>query len=132
MNIEAKGIEPDDVDAIFRVYHTIKGVAGFLELDTVAALAHTTENLLNKARKGEATLEGAILDLVFDATEAMRNLMQDVKDAVETSRGFGARPEIPELIDRLADSGFDDDAIRGFLGENFQRVANAAWQSNPG
>jgi microsomal dipeptidase-like Zn-dependent dipeptidase len=34
------------------------------------------------------------------------------------------------LIDELADSGFDDVAIRGFLGDNFYRVANRAWQGN--
>jgi membrane dipeptidase len=38
--------------------------------------------------------------------------------------------QLPELIDDLADSGFDDEAIRGFLGDNFYRVANRAWQGN--
>jgi len=36
--------------------------------------------------------------------------------------------QLPELIDALADSGFNDAAICGFLGENFHRVAEAAWQ----
>jgi len=35
--------------------------------------------------------------------------------------------QLPALVDRLADSGFDDSAIRGFLGENFRRVADSAW-----
>ena len=39
--------------------------------------------------------------------------------------------QLPLLIDALADSGFDDTAIRGFLGENFRRVAATAWRSNP-
>jgi membrane dipeptidase len=38
--------------------------------------------------------------------------------------------QLPELIDDLADSGFDDVAIRGFLGGNFYRVANRAWQGS--
>ena len=39
-----------------------------------------------------------------------------------------AGPELlPPLIDALADSGFTDADIRGFLGENFRRVATAAW-----
>ena len=39
-----------------------------------------------------------------------------------------AGPELlPPLIDALADSGFTDADIRGFLGENFLRVATAAW-----
>ena len=35
---------------------------------------------------------------------------------------------LPALIDGLADCGFDESAIRGFLGENFRRVAAATWQ----
>jgi membrane dipeptidase len=38
--------------------------------------------------------------------------------------------QLPELIDDLADSGFDDVAIRGFLGGNFYRVADRAWQGS--
>lgn len=35
--------------------------------------------------------------------------------------------QLPPLVDKLADSGFNDDDIRGFLGENFRRVAASAW-----
>ena len=38
--------------------------------------------------------------------------------------------QLPQLVDALADADFDDDAIRGFLGENFQRVAACAWRSD--
>lgn len=37
--------------------------------------------------------------------------------------------QLPALIDRLADSGFDEAAIRGFLGENFRRVADSTWRT---
>jgi membrane dipeptidase len=36
--------------------------------------------------------------------------------------------QLPELVDALADSGFDDTAIRGFLGENFRRGADLSGQ----
>jgi membrane dipeptidase len=39
--------------------------------------------------------------------------------------------QLPALIDALADTGFDDSAIRGFLGENFRRVAASAWKGLP-
>ena len=38
--------------------------------------------------------------------------------------------QLPQLVDALADADFDDDAIRGFLGENFQRVAASAWRGD--
>jgi two-component system chemotaxis sensor kinase CheA len=50
--VEKSGPEADKVHALFRVFHTIKGVAGFLELTEVVSLAHTTENLLNLVREG--------------------------------------------------------------------------------
>jgi two-component system, chemotaxis family, sensor kinase CheA len=101
MNIESQGLQAENIDAIFRVFHTIKGVAGFLELDTIEALAHTTENLLNQSRKGVIVLAGAVLDLVFDSTESMRHLLSDVREGVETSRGFRIRPQVPDLVARL-------------------------------
>lgn len=101
MNIESQGLQPENIDAIFRVFHTLKGVAGFLELDTVESLAHTTENLLNRSRKGEIVLAGAVLDLIFDSTESMRDLLNDVREGVETSRGIRLRSEVLELVKRL-------------------------------
>lgn len=101
MNIESQGLHPENIDAIFRVFHTLKGVAGFLELYTIESLAHTTENLLNQSRKGEVVLAGAVLDLIFDSTESMRALLADVREGVETGRGIRNRPEVPQLVVRL-------------------------------
>ena len=39
----------------------------------------------------------------------------------------GGPAQLPALIARLADAGFDDRDLRGFLGENFRRVAVEAW-----
>lgn len=44
---------PDDLNAIFRAVHSIKGSAGMLGCTDVAALTHLQENLLDLLRKGE-------------------------------------------------------------------------------
>jgi len=36
--------------------------------------------------------------------------------------------QLPQLVEALASSGFEEADIRAFLGENFRRVADAAWQ----
>ncbi|MDH3386366.1 MAG: dipeptidase [Gammaproteobacteria bacterium] len=38
--------------------------------------------------------------------------------------------QLPSLVEALAGSGFDDEDIRGFLGENFRRVATSVWQGS--
>ena len=40
--------------------------------------------------------------------------------------------QLPELTNALADAGFDDASIAGFLGENFRRVADLCWLGQPG
>ena len=42
----------DPIHAIFRAFHTIKGIAGFLELQEIRELSHETETLLDEARNG--------------------------------------------------------------------------------
>jgi two-component system chemotaxis sensor kinase CheA len=66
---------PDDlslVDTIFRPFHTLKGVAGFLNLSDVNALAHSYENLLDDARKGELTFNEQVAEAVFEGIDALR------------------------------------------------------------
>jgi len=85
-NIDSKLLllekNPADVDllnAVFRVFHTIKGAAGFLALDDIAHLAHSTENLLDAARKGDLQLADAKMDIVFESLDTMKKIIANVK-----------------------------------------------------
>jgi len=101
MGIERDGATPDGINALFRVFHTIKGVAGFLELFDIQALAHTTESLMNGCREGTYPLAGTRLDLVFDATAMMRKILTELRVAVESSREFITAENIADLVARL-------------------------------
>jgi two-component system chemotaxis sensor kinase CheA len=101
MVIEREGANAEAINGLFRVFHTIKGVAGFLELFEIQSLAHTTESLLNGCREGLYPLAGARLDLVFDATAMMRKILNDLRVAVETSREFYTVENIADLVARL-------------------------------
>ncbi len=81
--IEAEQSEAgeEDVNRLFRVFHTIKGVASFLELEDVTALAHSTETMMNAVRDGQLELRGEILDLVFDSTAMIRSMLDLIRQA---------------------------------------------------
>jgi two-component system chemotaxis sensor kinase CheA len=53
LNLEKNPEDKDYINAIFRPFHSIKGVASFLNLDQIRDLAHNLESLLDKARNGE-------------------------------------------------------------------------------
>jgi two-component system chemotaxis sensor kinase CheA len=101
MTIEDTSASADSINGLFRVFHTIKGVAGFLELFGIQSLAHTTESLLNGCREGLYPLIGARLDLVFDATAMMRRILTELAASVEASRDFRTAEDIPSLVARL-------------------------------
>ena len=98
MNAERDGLSDDHVNSLFRTFHSIKGVAGFLDLQDIASLAHTSEALLNLVRQGKIQLRGTALDRVFDATEAMRRLMEDVRTAVDHGRAIPVTTGLPVVL----------------------------------
>lgn len=82
--------EAEEVNALFRVFHTIKGTSSFLNLRDVTQVAHTTESMLNKVREGNLVLTGAVLDVAFEATALMRKLLDEVQAAAEGQRAVAS------------------------------------------
>jgi two-component system chemotaxis sensor kinase CheA len=104
IEIEQNGAEPEKINRLFRVFHTIKGVSGFLELTQITELAHTTETMLDAVRSGKLEAGGGVLDLVFDATALMGDLITRVRAAVSTGQAVALHPNLPDLVARLAEA----------------------------
>ncbi|GLS04933.1 chemotaxis protein CheA [Chitiniphilus shinanonensis] len=89
---------PDDkhlLNDIFRGFHTIKGGAGFLNVDVMVGLCHRTENLFDKLRNGELALTPELMDTILAATGVVRDMF--------TSLTQGRTPQAasPELLANL-------------------------------
>ncbi|NMC43870.1 MAG: chemotaxis protein CheA [candidate division Zixibacteria bacterium] len=101
MDLES-GVDKDAaINAIFRSFHTIKGAAGFLDLKPVLVLAHDSETLLDLARKGTLTISGKAADLVFDAIDAMRKLLEGVEGVMKSGGVFDGTAIAGPILDRL-------------------------------
>jgi two-component system chemotaxis sensor kinase CheA len=99
--IEKGGPDPAKVHALFRVFHTVKGVAGFLELPEIVSLSHATEGLLNLAREKQIDLDGEAFDVVFDATALLRSQLEELHRAVDASLAVPVDPEVAWLAERI-------------------------------
>ena len=66
---------PDDLNAIFRAVHSIKGSAGMLGCTDMAALTHLQENLLDLLRKGERPIDKGDIDAMLKAGDTVRSQM---------------------------------------------------------
>ena len=72
---------PDDADllnAIFRGFHTVKGGAGFLQLDTLVDLCHAAENIFDLLRNGKLSINADLMDVVLQALDAVNTMFEQV------------------------------------------------------
>lgn len=101
LELEAKPGDSEVVNQIFRAFHTIKGMAGFLNLEEIGALAHSAENLLDGARKGELVLAGAIGDVVFESIDMLKKMIAGLKESVEAGKPVLGQKGLPDLLAKL-------------------------------
>lgn len=72
LEMESDPTNSDHLNSIFRSFHTIKGVAGFLGLKEISELSHSMENLMDTARKGELTLDALCIDMFLESTDCLK------------------------------------------------------------
>jgi len=76
--------DPGDAEAIhsaFRSFHTIKGLAGFMELTLVQEVAHDVETVLDLARNSQLAITPAVTDVVLESVDYLKRAMGQL-DAV--------------------------------------------------
>jgi two-component system, chemotaxis family, sensor kinase CheA len=95
LRLDTDAPSPDDLNAIFRAVHSIKGSAGMLGFSEIAALTHVLENLLDLLRKGDRAIAKADVDAMLEAGDI-------VKSQVDHHLGLlGAAPDSTEAVARL-------------------------------
>ena len=78
--------DPEALNAIFRSFHTIKGVAGFLRLVPMHTLAHEVESLLDLARNQKLALNSEIITQILLSRDALQALVGQITEALEHGR----------------------------------------------
>ncbi|MCP3915483.1 MAG: chemotaxis protein CheA [bacterium] len=75
LELENDPYERDLIDRVFRAFHTIKGVAGFLQLEDMVVLAHSAEALLDRFRQTGFACGSEQASHVLEACDAMTSLI---------------------------------------------------------
>jgi len=92
VSLEQAPQDGDQLNAVFRGFHTLKGGAGFLGIQAMVELCHAAEETLGMARSGQATLQAHH----FDAAQQSLDYLQSMLDSVSAGTEPGYAP--PELI----------------------------------
>ncbi|PRR82825.1 chemotaxis protein CheA [Clostridium vincentii] len=90
--------DPNDVDKlnqIFRVAHTIKGMAATMGFSDIAELTHTMEDVLAKFREGELKVTQQVVTVLFDCLDTLEKMVTNVES------GSDEKIEIGEIMKAL-------------------------------
>lgn len=114
--------EPDDdamIDELFRAAHTLKGNSGLFDIPTFTRVVHAAEDLLDKVRGKELSIDN-------DMTDELLNAMDFIQRMVEIVEITGRIPDrfTTEAEERIAN-------LRARIPEPAEAEATGQGQENP-
>lgn len=83
LDLENNTEDLDLLNGIFRVAHTIKGMAGTMGFNRVQSLTHEMENVLHKVRNGEIAVTEEIIDILFECFDTLEEYIANLKNTGE-------------------------------------------------
>lgn len=105
VELENSPSDSDLLNAIFRGFHTIKGGAGFLNIEAVVEVCHKAEDTFNLLRQGEREVTPELMDAILQVVDALGEMFVSLQDAeepehadpelLETLKGFSLPPGAP-------------------------------------
>ncbi|HWB85376.1 MAG TPA: chemotaxis protein CheA [Bryobacteraceae bacterium] len=81
--IETDPHNSEALHSVFRSFHTIKGLAGFLELWEVQKAAHEVESFLDQARNGQLIITTAAIDVILQSADYLRRWLRHLESVMQ-------------------------------------------------
>ncbi len=72
--------DPEIINTIFRVFHTLKGLSGFFGMKIINALTHEAETLLDILRKERIKVTEDLVTLIYSTFDLLRDLLHLVSN----------------------------------------------------
>lgn len=101
--LEQNPLESEPTHACFRAIHTIKGIAGFLELNDIREVSHEGETLLDNLRNGVLSVTPALIDVLLRTADFLKQEVTAV-EARLAGQPRQAQTDHQELLQSLRDA----------------------------
>ncbi|HPD33259.1 MAG TPA: chemotaxis protein CheA [Candidatus Kapabacteria bacterium] len=108
--------DKENINSVFRVFHTIKGLSLFFGLNNLNSLTHKAETLLDILRKNPSLIDDNIISLIYSTLDLIREIL------ILVSNEFSDEKETNDVENMLF---LLDDAIRSLqtsIGENPREI----------
>ncbi|NLK20782.1 MAG: chemotaxis protein CheA [Epulopiscium sp.] len=84
------------LNEVFRVAHTLKGMAGTMGFTKMQKLTHNMENVLSEIRNGRILVDSNLLDTLFKCLDALENYVDEI-----INTGNEGSEEYTQIINEL-------------------------------
>ncbi|MEW6321013.1 MAG: chemotaxis protein CheA [Acidobacteriota bacterium] len=99
--LEAAPADARLLDDLFRPFHTVKGNAGALGVQTVQGVAHVVESLLDRCRSGQHALGTAEVGVVLEAVDLLTTMLADLRTRLAGQAGVDTSAARTDLLARV-------------------------------
>ncbi len=76
---QSSDINFDTLNNVFRLFHSLKGSAGFLNLDCLVSVAHHAESLLDKFRSGVGKMNLSHIEVLCNCCDLVRKMLSAIE-----------------------------------------------------
>lgn len=109
LDIEQGSTSAETLNSAFRSFHTLKGLAGFLDFNVIQQVAHEVETLLDLARNGQLALKTEQIESVLAAGDYLRCWLNFIS-AQAAGRPAEQPPDHAALVARVQAAASNQEA----------------------
>ena len=103
LNLDVGTPDPEDLAAIFRAAHSIKGGAATFGFTALTETTHILESLLDRARNNELTLRKDMIDTFLETKDVLADQLAAYRASAEPDAAAAAA--VCAKLERLRDEG---------------------------
>src|SRR5574344_1705408 len=103
LELEQNPEDTDKINEIFRVAHTIKGMAATMGFNDIAELTHKMEDVLSEFREGKLKVTQDVVTVLFDCLDTLEKMVSNVEE------GSDEKVEMQGIMDRLISISENDE-----------------------
>ena len=82
LELEQRPEDIDKLNEIFRVAHTIKGMAATMGFSQMAELTHKMEDVLSKFREGKLKVTEKVVTVLFRCLDTLEKMVNDISEGI--------------------------------------------------
>ncbi|MFU7516317.1 chemotaxis protein CheA [Clostridium sp. HCS.1] len=80
LDLEQEPNNRDKLNEIFRVAHTIKGMAATMGFNNIAELTHKMEDILSEFREGKLKVTRNVVTILFDCLDTLERMVSNIEE----------------------------------------------------